>query len=69
MNYAIASRKMQFEAGPQQHVFYACAEHRSVLESGDVTCFFAYDAEQVQPVDEEMEVDCDFCREGRGSEE
>lgn len=60
---AICSRVMQFEAGPNQTTFYACAEHRAKLEKGDVLCFFAYVRDQVQDVKPEDEIPCDFCRE------
>ena len=64
MNFAVASRRLQFEAGPEQHTFYACREHRRILDSGDVSCFFAYEKESVKDEDEETEIECDFCREG-----
>ena len=64
--FAVRRRRLQFEAGPETHVFYACKEHESVLGVGttDVPCFFPWLDEPPEPVDQEEEMACDFCREG-----
>lgn len=64
MNYAVCSRKLQFEAGPEQHEFFACEEHKPDLEAGKVTCFFAVKAHPLKTVDPTDEISCDLCREG-----
>jgi len=69
MRPVVAKRRMQFEAGPETTVFYACAAHRSILERGDVSCFLRLRDEPVVDVSPEEADDpdsypCDFCREG-----
>ena len=66
MTYAIRARRLQFEAGPEKHTFYACVEHRDKLGIGttSVMCFFATSDELPYDIDEEEEISCDFCREG-----
>lgn len=61
---AICKRVMQFTAGPNEHEFHACAEHRPQLEAGDVDLFFATANEPVREVDPEDEMSCWFCQEG-----
>lgn len=65
MIFATCSRKMGFRAGPQDHTFYACDEHRKQLDDGDVMNFFVLVTEPVKelPADDD-ETECDFCREG-----
>lgn len=63
MSYAIASRRMQFEAGPEKQTFYACADCLPELRKGQVMCFLVLRDEDVQPVDPDDEIDCDLCRE------
>ena len=62
----IVKRLLGFEAGPQNHTFYACEEHRGELERGDVMCFFALKNHPVETLseDEQDSFDCDLCREG-----
>lgn len=55
---------MAFEAGPQSHTFYACAEHKPKLEAGNVMCFLRIRNQGVEPVDPLEDMVCDFCREG-----
>jgi hypothetical protein len=71
MTTAICKRVLHFEAGPQTHTFYACAEHRAALDKGDVICFFPMRDQPVEPLsaDEQLDadaeaLDCDLCREG-----
>jgi len=64
MKTAIASRRMQFCAGPETHTFYACEEHTPDLEKGDVSCFLILRNEPVVPVSVDDDIDCDLCREG-----
>lgn len=61
---AIASRVMQFVAGPQTQQFFACADCRPALERGDVSCFLVIASQPVLDVDEADEMECDLCREG-----
>lgn len=61
--FAVCSRKLQFEAGPEQTTFYACTEHRPKLERGEVMCFFPVARHQIQEVDPNDEIECDYCRE------
>lgn len=64
VSIAVCSRRLQFESGPQQHTFYACREHKRILELGNVICFFALNSELIVGVSPDDEVGCDFCREG-----
>ena len=61
---AVVSLRMQFCAGPETYVFYACHEHRPLLEKGDVSCFLKFVNEPIQPVDPDDEESCYFCQEG-----
>lgn len=61
---AVVALKMGFRAGPENHTFYACEEHRAELERGDVSLFFLLKDEEPQPVDPEFEEQCYFCLEG-----
>lgn len=65
-NPAIVRRRLQFEAGPEQTDFYACAEHADKLAVGrvDVSCFFGVASALPEPVDPEDEEPCWFCQEG-----
>ena len=62
----VAARTLGFCAGPQDHTFYACAEHRPTLEKGDVSCFLQLKNQPMRDVteDEAETYDCYFCREG-----
>jgi hypothetical protein len=64
MDYAVCSRLLGFDAGPQNETFYACEAHRSRLAAGDVSCFHALKDHPIEEMDTESEVECDFCREG-----
>jgi hypothetical protein len=59
----IAKRLMQFCAGPEQMVFYACEEHLLELVRGDVSCFLKLKGETIQPVADPDEDECFFCKE------
>lgn len=63
MKFAIASRQLQFTAGPQSEVFYACEQHRALLDTG-FGCFYPTKNHPVEPVDDAEEMSCDLCREG-----
>ena len=58
---AVASRRLQFRAGPGDYTFFACADCLPHLEHGDVSLFIAIRDEPVQPVDPDDEIDCDLC--------
>ena len=62
----VCSRVLQFRAGPNEYQFHACAEHRPMLEKGDVDLFFATADQPVLDMHEDDAdcVSCDFCREG-----
>jgi hypothetical protein len=62
MTPASYSRRMQFEAGPESSVFYACTGHAPRLD-GYTNCHFPVTQWPVQPEDTEDELTCDFCRE------
>ncbi len=64
MAFAVCSRRLQFEAGPERQRFYACEEHRAQLVRGDVSCFFGVASEPVIEEDPDDESSCDLCREG-----
>jgi hypothetical protein len=68
MTLAVCKRLLHFEAGPEDHTFYACEEHRRHLgPPADVTCFFGTAAHLVEELNEDEKADgteCDFCREG-----
>lgn len=59
---AYYKRKLEFRSGPENHTFYACQEHKYLLDSGDVSCFFAVESQPTEPNHDGIE--CDFCREG-----
>lgn len=62
---AVCSRTLQFRAGPNEHRFYACEEHRADLTAGDFDgLFFGRESDALLPVDPEDEIHCDYCREG-----
>lgn len=64
-NYAVASLKMQFCAGPETHTFYACPSHVPALAAGDASsCFLLFKDELVKKVDPWDEIECDLCKEG-----
>lgn len=65
-NPARWSRTLQFCAGPQTNIFYACEDGKADLERGDVGSglFWIIASEPVQPVDPDDEITCDCCREG-----
>lgn len=65
-NSVVAARLMGFCAGPHDHEFFACREHRPLLESGDVACFLKLKDQQVREVsgDEAESESCYFCMEG-----
>jgi hypothetical protein len=62
--HAIAARRMQFVAGPQSHVFHACATHQGDLlrpwYANDL--FFAVPRWPVEAVNPDDEIGCDSCR-------
>lgn len=62
--YAYCARRLEFRAGPESHTFYACVEHKPILDAGDVSCFFADARHQTYAVDPDDEIECDLCREG-----
>lgn len=65
MTFATCSRVLQFRAGPNDHTFYACEEHRPRLEDGTYDGnFFGDPADVIEPVDPDDELHCDYCREG-----
>lgn len=68
MATAIASRRMQFRAGPQDYTFYACADCLPALERGEAGSgnFFTTADEPVKPVQvhPDEQIECDLCREG-----
>lgn len=53
---------MQFEAGPESSVFYACADHSLRLLSG-TNCHYPVTAWPVEAENPDDELTCDFCRE------
>jgi hypothetical protein len=61
----VAVRRLEFCAGPEHLDFYACAEHRPLLDAADVSCFFGLRTHQTRDVapDEAEHEDCYFCRE------
>lgn len=63
MHAATRKREMAFCAGPEHHTFYACEEHRPLLEKGDVSCFLRLKDKHVEPAEND-EDECWFCREG-----
>ena len=65
-NDVVAARLMGFCAGPQDHEFFACEEHRALLDKGEVTCFMRLKGHEVREVssDEAEDQICHFCREG-----
>jgi hypothetical protein len=60
---AIAGRKLEFRSGPQNYTFYACAVHRTLLDTGEVDNFFALPRNPTFVVDPADGIECDFCRE------
>jgi hypothetical protein len=65
MKPAVASRLQGFRAGPEDHRFFACEEHRELLNTADPNFFLLRHAGVEElPVDEREDHDCDFCREG-----
>lgn len=65
MSAALWTRLLQFRAGPNEHEFDACDEHKPDLERGDVSgLFFGRPTDVVAPVDPDDGRDCYFCREG-----
>lgn len=63
--WAVASRVLQFCAGPNEHRFYACEAHRPLLEAGEYSgLFFGVTKDEVQPENADDELQCDYCREG-----
>lgn len=58
---ACFSRLMQFCAGPQRQIFYACGAHHKSLDN--VMNFLPIDDEPIK-LETTMEHVCDFCREG-----
>jgi hypothetical protein len=61
MNPVVTSLRMQFEAGPQTMVFYACHDHRLYLAQARVSCFFRLPAEYLQKAEPD-DGSCYFCR-------
>lgn len=66
MSVAVASRLLQFRAGPNETTFHACEEHKALLErpDGGVDLFFATDDQPVRTADPDDGLCCYFCREG-----
>lgn len=64
---AVAVRRLHFCAGPESTDFYACSEHRELLDHNGmdaaVLCFFGSPKDDVRPVDPDDEIPCHFCRE------
>lgn len=59
---AICFRVLQFVAGPNEHTFYACPEHKHYLEGeADVDLFFSTSGDLLEEVNPEDEFRCDFC--------
>lgn len=65
-SYAVASRVMQFRAGPNEYRFHACVRHLPYLRDGKAGdgLFFATVDQPVEPVNADEEIECDLCREG-----
>lgn len=61
MNPVVSSLKMQFEAGPETHRFYACEQHYQDLYRGRVSCFLLIKNEYLEAAHED-EAECYFCR-------
>ena len=67
---AVVRRCLQFVAGPEKTMFFACEEHVNKLGVGttdgatDVSCFYATVGCPPEPVSPEDDVACWFCREG-----
>lgn len=64
--FAFYRRVLQFRAGPNEHTFYACEQHKADLERGDYNgVFFPTTDESIQPLgSDDQEQVCDYCREG-----
>jgi hypothetical protein len=65
-SFAVKSRVFQFEAGPERHRFYACAEHAPKLEKAP-DCFLMFvrpEAQDTQAHTEDDDFSCWFCQEG-----
>lgn len=62
MTPASYSRRMQFEAGPESTVFYACEGHKARLDSY-TNCHFPVTCWPVEAENPDDEQQCDFCRE------
>lgn len=60
---AIAARRLEFRSGPNSHIFYACREHTTLLDTGDVDNFFAVPRHPVFFISPDDGIECDFCRE------
>lgn len=62
---AHTKRILQFVAGPQTQVFYACTEHTNTLRTGEVSNFMLHPAHALQEVGpserDNASVVCDFC--------
>lgn len=63
MTIAIKARMMQFTAGPQENLFFACPLHTDKLNYA-VPNFFIDHKDPIVDVAEDDEIECDFCREG-----
>jgi hypothetical protein len=63
--FARYKRVLQFEAGPNEHTFYACVDHKLGLTDHNEmpNCFFGLDKDKIDFVDEDDEIDCWFCQE------
>jgi hypothetical protein len=61
---AVVSRRMQFCAGPESTVFYACERHRSDLDRPWYAnqLFYTLDRWPIEPVNEDDDIACDSCR-------
>jgi len=59
---ATCSRVLQFRAGPHEMAFAACDRHREDLSRGNVSNFFADPRDEIFPLTEGDDTECDFCR-------
>jgi hypothetical protein len=60
----VYSKRMQFEAGPEQTTFYACEDCVEYLFKGQVTDFFDIGA-PLEVIIGDVDEPCSFCPKGQ----